>query len=201
MPCRFAKAGVFEFFVALETTADDIVLGMTVWCAIYGCNAIYARCSIPLGAWFWGSLTHGVSLVPRSRIKLATTWQNLQNECAPSEYSDQPGHPPSLISVFAVRMKKAWDLSYPLRAQRRLWSDWADAQAGLSLCWAHSHFVGFVMRRLKSKIHQRACTENVNIKTKIPCSPFEGSHEPRMHRDFCESNNAMYIWQIVGWVL
>ena len=30
------------------------------------------------------------------------------------------------------------------------WSDLADAQADLSLCWVHSHFVGFVMRRLKS---------------------------------------------------
>ena len=43
-------------------------------------------------------------------------------------------------SVFVVRMKKAWVLSYPLSAQRRLWSDWADAQADLSLgaqslCW------------------------------------------------------------------
>ena len=28
------------------------------------------------------------------------------------------------------------------------WSDWVDAQADLSLCWALSHFVGFVMRRL-----------------------------------------------------
>ena len=51
-------------------------------------------------------------------------------------------------SVFAVRMKKAWVLSYPLSAQQRLWSDWADAQADLSLRWAHSHFVGFVMSRL-----------------------------------------------------
>ena len=34
--------------------------------------------------------------------------------CAPSEDSDQPGHPPSLIRVFAVRMKNAWFLSYPL---------------------------------------------------------------------------------------
>ena len=33
--------------------------------------------------------------------------------CAPSEDSDQPGHPPSLIRVFAVRMKKAWVLTYP----------------------------------------------------------------------------------------
>ena len=68
--------------------------------------------------------------------------------CAPSEDSDQPGHPPSLIRVFAVRMLKTWVLSYPLSAQRRLWSDWADAQADLSLRWAHSHFVGFVMRWL-----------------------------------------------------
>ena len=42
-------------------------------------------------------------------------------------------------------MKKAWVLSYSLSAQRRLWSDWADAQADLSLRWAHTHFVGFVM--------------------------------------------------------
>ena len=39
----------------------------------------------------------------------ATTWQNQQNDCAPS-----------LIRVFVVRMKKAWALSYLLSAQRRL---------------------------------------------------------------------------------
>ena len=78
----------------------------------------------------------------------AATWQNQQSECAPSEDSDPPGHPPNLIRVFAVRMKKPWVLSYPLSAQRRLWSDWADAQADLSLRWAHTHFVGFVMSRL-----------------------------------------------------
>ena len=68
--------------------------------------------------------------------------------CVPSEDSDQPRHPPSLIRVFAVRMKKPWVLSYQLSAQRRLWSDWANAQTDLSLHWAHSHFVGFVMRQL-----------------------------------------------------
>ena len=68
--------------------------------------------------------------------------------CAHSEDSDQPGHPPSLIRVFAVRIKKDWVLSYPLSAQRRLWSDWRDAQADLSLRLAHSHFVGFVMGQL-----------------------------------------------------
>ena len=43
-------------------------------------------------------------------------------------------------SVFAVCMKKAWILSYPLSAQRRLWSDWVDAQADLCLCWAQSFY-------------------------------------------------------------
>ena len=40
--------------------------------------------------------------------------------CAPSKDSDQPGRPPRLISVFAVRMRKTCVLSYPLSAQRRL---------------------------------------------------------------------------------
>ena len=82
--------------------------------------------------------------------------------CAHSEDSDQPGHPPSLIRVFAVRMKKAWVLSYPLSAQQRLWSDWADAQIDLSLRWAHSHFVGFVMRRLIWLKQFQCCTEHLN---------------------------------------
>ena len=81
--------------------------------------------------------------------KWAATQRNQQSDCVPSENTDQPGHLPSLIRVFAVRMKEAWALSYPLSAQLRLRSDWADAQADLSLCWAHTYFVGFVMSRLK----------------------------------------------------
>ena len=75
----------------------------------------------------------------------AVTWQTNKMACVPSEDSDQPGHPPSLIRVFSVGMKKLGVLSYPMSAQRRLWSDWADTQADLSLHWAHTHFVGFVM--------------------------------------------------------
>ena len=80
----------------------------------------------------------------------AIAWQNQQNECAPREDSDQPGHPPSLISVLAVRMKKPRVLSYPLSAQWRFWSDWADSQADPSLHWMHIHFVDFVMSWLIS---------------------------------------------------
>ena len=63
--------------------------------------------------------------------------------CVPSEDSDQPGHPPSLIRVFAVRLKKARILSYPLSTQWRLWSDWSDAQADLSLHWVRMPFRWF----------------------------------------------------------
>ena len=75
--------------------------------------------------------------------KWAASWQNQQNDCVPGEDPDQPGHLPSLIRVFAVRMKKAWVLSYPLSTQRRLWSDWANAQADLSLCRVHMPFCWF----------------------------------------------------------
>ena len=50
----------------------------------------------------------------------AATWQNQQNECAPSEDSDQLGHPPSL----------------------RLRSAWASAQSYQSLCCPHEESLG-----------------------------------------------------------
>ena len=82
-------------------------------------------------------------------LKWTATWQNQQNDKSPSEESDKPGHPPSLIRVFAVRLMHGSSLKFSLCEQRRLWSEWADAQADLSLRWAHTHFVGFVMSRLK----------------------------------------------------
>ena len=36
----------------------------------------------------------------------------------PPAKTDQPGHLPSLIRVFTVRMKKAWFLNYPFSAQQ-----------------------------------------------------------------------------------
>ena len=81
-------------------------------------------------------------------LNWTASWQNQQNECVPSEDSDQPGHPPSLIRVFAVRMKKAWVLSYPLSAQGRLirlggCPGWSESSLGthailLVLSWGSS---------------------------------------------------------------
>ena len=58
--------------------------------------------------------------------------------------TDQPGHPPSLIRVFAVRMKKSWVLSYPLSTQWRL------IRLGGCPGWSEASFFGFVVLRLKS---------------------------------------------------
>ena len=89
----------------------------------------------------------------------AATWQNQQCGCVASEDWDQPGHPPSLIRVFAVRMKKPWVLSYPLSAPisyplsgcqsiRPVWGCpvWSETSLGAhSFCWfcpvvAHFYF-------------------------------------------------------------
>ena len=69
--------------------------------------------------------------------------------CAPSEDSDQPGHPPSVSRVFPVRLKKARILSYPLRAQRMLTlggcPGWSESSLGahailLVLSWGGSFY-------------------------------------------------------------
>ena len=67
--------------------------------------------------------------------------------CAPDEDSDQPGHPPSLISIFAVRSMGSYVPKVFSCGQRRLRSDWVDAQADLSLCWAHMSFCWFYHAR------------------------------------------------------
>ena len=128
-------------------------------------------------------------------IKWATTWQNQQSEFAPSEDSDQPWHPPSLIRVFAVRMKKPWVLSYPLSTQRRLWSDWADALADLSLRWAHTRFVGFVMSQLKYPPYLFFCLLLINLKNHLSHDTTKrvlGSFRPARHKPACAATEASY---------
>ena len=50
---------------------------------------------------------------------------------------------PSLTRVFAVRSKGSCGPNVSSCGQRRLWSDWADAQADLSLRWEHRSFCLF----------------------------------------------------------
>ena len=83
-------------------------------------------------------------IAPRRRSKYYESRHEKTNKISmrPAKTQDQPRHPPSLIRVLAVRVKKPWVLSYPLSAQRIRWSG-----------WAHTHFVGFVMSWLLSYCH------------------------------------------------
>ena len=127
----------------------------------------------------------------------AASWQKQLSDCEPSEDSDQPGHPPSLNRAFAVRMEKDWVLNYPLGAQRRLWSDWADAQADLSLRWAHNHIVGFVMRRLicflllLSSVHKNA----------KPSPPADPKRKPFPNRAYFAIVQPLFYIAFHTWLL
>ena len=69
-----------------------------------------------------------------------------QNECVHSKDSDQPGHPPSLISL-RVRMKKAWVLSYILSYMFRLGECLSRSESSLcahSFCW-FCHVVAHIL--------------------------------------------------------
>ena len=116
------------------------------------CSALISKCDIQTALYVLPYVVLHVlqdgSQQDIEEVKIwATTWQNQQNECAPSE-----------------KRRSAWASAQSdqssLSAWRKLgslathwvhsedWSDWVDAQADLSLRWVHSHFVGFVMRRL-----------------------------------------------------
>ena len=76
--------------------------------------------------------------------------QNQQNDRASSEDSDQTGHSPSLIRVFPMHFMGTLGPNASSCGQRRLWSDWVDAQADLSLRWVHMPFCWFCHEAAKS---------------------------------------------------
>ena len=135
------------------------------------------------------------------RHRTAATWQNQQNECASSEDSDQPGHPPSLIRVFAVRSVGSLGPKVSSCGQRRLWSDWADAKwlcaqrrqislgirpvwsesslGAHSLCW-FCHVAAQDIVAIKTftlfAIEFVSITKSTN--NKMTCAPSEDSDQP-----------------------
>ena len=127
--------------------------------------------------------------------------------CASSEDSDQPGYPPSLIRVFAVRMKKPWVLSYPLSAQRRLWSDlgacpgWSESSLGAqSFCW-FCHEAAQIKKHFKressdnslSQLKQREQEPHRDKTNKMTCAPSDQpEHPPSLIREFAVHMNKAW---------
>ena len=80
--------------------------------------------------WWWMNLENNTPIVKPSELPYDKT---NKVACAPSEDSDQPGHPPSLIRVFAVRSMGSWGPKVSSCWQWGLWSDWAECWSELSL--------------------------------------------------------------------
>ena len=91
--------------------------------------------------------------------------------CAPSEDLDQPGHSPSLISLRCPHEENLGP-SLPIERTANTLIRLGDAKADLSLRWAQSNFVGFVMRRSVSK-HALLLICNLTVKTY--CSYLSGA--------------------------
>ena len=97
----------------IDWAAPSNVATTQVWSTIdhllhaYLCNATVIK------YWFGGCSQWPVEgKVDEKAMVRNMTWQNQQNECAPSEDSDQLGHPPSLIRVFACAQWVAKDPSF-----------------------------------------------------------------------------------------
>ena len=103
-------------------------------CLTNGCSSMVDINILLRNAWVfpqWWSTGKQVGYTTLVHFIWVAAWQNQQNDLS------------SLIRVFAVCMKKHWALNYLFSAQWRLWSDWVDAHADLSLCWAHMSFCWF----------------------------------------------------------
>ena len=63
----------------------------------------------------------------------------------PTQWPVCPAKTPISLCIRPVWSESSlfWVISYPLSAQRRLWSDWAEALADLSLRWAHMSICWF----------------------------------------------------------
>ena len=87
----------------------------------------------------------------------------------PSEDTDQPGHPPSLIRVFAVRMKNAWSLAtHWLHCEDSGQTGWMPRLIWVFAGWAYTHFVGFVMSRLKLNFILSRCARDKSFIARKP---------------------------------
>ena len=122
----------------------------------------------------------------------AASWQNQQNDCAPSEDSDQPGHPP----VWSVCTCVQWVAKGPsfLRAD----SEDSDQVGRMPrLIWVFAgrtcHFVGYVMRRLmNTKGYHCFCLYSAYNWQMSPECPYNHENVYVYHRLLTEFGMLLY---------
>ena len=132
----------------------------------------------------WKEVKKGTSIDEAGKwiLKWATSWQNQQNVmCAQQRLRSAWASAQSDESLRCPH-EEAWVLSYQLSIQRRLWTDWPDAQSSLG----HSNFVGFFVRRLKFRKISVPVTLRPSFISKFYKSSYLDSH----------SSESIHIWTI-----
>ena len=92
-------------------------------------------------------------VIKNNEAVLVIKWSAAPNNkmtCVQSEDSDQPGHPPSLARVFAVRLTKFRSLA--THTAHNDSDQTADAQTVLSLCCTHMSFCLICRVQAKKKM-------------------------------------------------
>ena len=94
----------------------------------------------------------------RHNTRWAATWQNQQSDSAPSEDSDQPGHPPSQIRLGGC-------------------PGWSESSMGAqSLCWFY-HVAAQIIKFSSSLLQEYIITKNKIHEHSIKRTHFEPLHE------------------------
>ena len=114
---------------------------------IYGANCLNCKTKLRSILFSWEVL----HVRPTSFLYVWLAVNEYLPSCILGNSTEAPGIHPVWSASSLSAWRKFWSLATHW-AHTEDWSDWADAQADLSLRWAHSLFVGFVMRRLKSQM-------------------------------------------------
>ena len=86
-----------------------------------------------------------IPLIPGLSIPLIP-WNRLSRHTAkPAKWHVRQVKTQIILGIHPVWSEKSWVRDYPLSVQRRLWSDWANAQADLRLRRAHVSFCLFCL--------------------------------------------------------
>ena len=108
------------------------------------------------------------------KAHVGTHWNRLPITCEPRHDKTNKVTVRPAKTQISLGIRPVWSAS-SLSAWRKLgslathwahsqdWSDWADAQADLNIHWAHSHIVGFVVRRLMCAWRNRELSSNTNL--------------------------------------
>ena len=104
------------------------------------CNSSFVQRKLLKNSW-------GISYPSKGQVQWLQQYTSKQRQTQLNGISDQS-------------LRCPHEDSYPLSAQRKLWSDWADAQTDLSLRWAHMPYCWFC-HEAAQKI-SRECHNNKN---------------------------------------